>query len=167
MNNKCIYYVEGQCEAVLLAALKEQPQRIVPGRVRVFNVIQKLIPRSQLVTIQTGSVVVFVFDTDVSLTDILNKNIQLVKKYCSRTQVVYLPQVLNLEDELVRCTNANRIVDLTHSKSTKNFKKDFCAMTNCRAVLERHNLDVARLWTTDPPKAFDFVTLNGDAIKLK
>ena len=30
MNNKCIYYVEGPCKQQLIAALKEQPAKLIP-----------------------------------------------------------------------------------------------------------------------------------------
>ena len=165
MKSNCIYFVEGKCEATLLAALKERPQKVVSGRVKVFNVITNLIPRSQLVTIQPGTTVVFVFDTDVLVTESLKKNIDLVQTYCSKTKIVFLPQVMNLEDELVRCTDINSITELTHSKSTKDFKRDFCAMTNCRDVLNRHQLDVLRLWTQKPPEIFCFVPSNSSLIK--
>ena len=166
MKSNCIYFVEGKCEATLLAALKEQPQKIVSGRVKVFNVITNLIPRSQLVTIQTGTTVVFVFDTDVSVSETLKKNINLISTYCSKTKVVFLPQVKNFEDELVRCTDISSITELTRSKSTKDFKRDFCALTNCRDVLNRHQLDVLRLWTQNPPKVFSFVPANSNLIKI-
>lgn len=49
MKTNCIYFVEGKCEAALLAALKERPQKIMSGRVKIFNVIGNLIPaRSSL-----------------------------------------------------------------------------------------------------------------------
>ena len=48
MNNKCIYYVEGSCEQQLIAALKEAPERLIPGKIKVFNVVQNLIPKSQM-----------------------------------------------------------------------------------------------------------------------
>lgn len=51
MNNKCIYYVEGPCEQQLIAALKETPARLIPGKVKVFNVVQNLIPKSQMLSI--------------------------------------------------------------------------------------------------------------------
>ena len=165
MKNNCIYFVEGKCEATLLAALKEYPQKIIPGKVKVFNVITSLIPRSQLVTIQTGTTVVFVFDTDVPVTESLKKNIELVDTYCNKTKVIFLPQVMHLEDELVRCTDIGSISELTHSRSTKDFKRDFCAMTNCRDVLNRHQLDVLRLWTQNPPEVFGFIPPNSDYIK--
>ena len=66
--NKCIYYVEGPCEQQLIAALKETPGKLIPGKVKVFNVVQNLIPKSQMLSIQAGTTVVLVFDTDVSQT---------------------------------------------------------------------------------------------------
>ena len=47
MNNKCIYYVEGPCEQQLIAALKEQPAKLIPGKIKVFNVVQNLIPKPE------------------------------------------------------------------------------------------------------------------------
>ena len=73
MNNKCIYYVEGPCEQQLIAALKETPARLIPGKVKVFNVVQNLIPKSQMLSIQAGTTVVLVFDTDVSQISILKR----------------------------------------------------------------------------------------------
>ena len=128
MKSNCIYFVEGKCEATFLAALKERPQKILSGRVKIFNVI-------------------------------------LVDTYCSKTKVIFLPQVMNLEDELVRCTDISSISELTRSRSTKDFKRDFCAMTNCRDVLNRHQLDVLRLWTQNPPEVFGFVPSNSNLIK--
>lgn len=166
MKNNYIYFVEGKCEAILLTALKEQPQKVVSGKVKVFNVIANLIPRSQLLTIQTGTTIIFVFDTDVPVTEQLRKNIELVSTYCSKTKIIFLPQVKNLEDELVRCTDVSNVVELTHSRSNKDFKRDFCALTNCRDVLNRHQLDVLRLWTQNPPEVFSFVPKNSSTIKL-
>ena len=65
MNNKCIYYVEGPCEQQLVAALKENPAKLIPGKIKVYNVVQNLIPKSQLLSIQCGTTIVLVFDTDV------------------------------------------------------------------------------------------------------
>lgn len=65
MNSKCIYYVEGPCEQQLIAALKESPAKLVPGKVKIFNVVQNLIPKSQMLSIQAGTIVILVFDTDV------------------------------------------------------------------------------------------------------
>lgn len=79
----------------------------------------------------------------------------------------FLPQVLNLEDELVRCTDVRTAMELTKSGSVKNFKTDFCKMKtkDCRSMLERHKLDYARLWMTKTPEVFNFVENNSFQIK--
>lgn len=153
-RGKCIYYVEGPCEQQLISALKEEPEN--------------LIPKSQMLSIQAGTTVVLVFDTDVSQTLNLKKNLELLERYCGKLKIVFLPQVLNLEEELVRCTDVKTVTKLTKSGSVKNFKTDFCKMKvkDCRSMLERHQLNIARLWMTKTPDAFDFTENNGDSIKL-
>ena len=168
MNNKCIYYVEGECEEHLVNALKLAPAKLIPGKVRVYNVIQKLIPKSQLLMIQPGTMVTFVFDTDVPVTGFLKKNIELLGKYCGRVKIVYLPQVMNLEDELVRCSDVKTAGELTKSRGKKNFKADFCRLKvqESRNTLERHHLEVTRLWTTKVPEHFAFVKGNSELVKM-
>lgn len=167
MNNKCIYYVEGPCEQQLISALKEAPKKLMPGKIKVFNVIQNLIPKSQMLSIQARTIVTFVFDTDVNQTEKLRKNIELLKRYCGKVRIVFLPQVLNLEDELVRSTDVKRVTELTKSNSISNFKTDFCKMKPkaCRTMLERHALDCSKLWVTRAPKAFEFIEYNSSQIK--
>ena len=167
-RGKCIYYVEGPCEQQLISALKEAPEKLIPGKIKVFNVVQNLIPKSQMLSIQAGTTVVLVFDTDVSQTLNLKKNLELLERYCGKLKIVFLPQVLNLEEELVRCTDVKTVTKLTKSGSVKNFKTDFCKMKvkDCRSMLERHQLNIARLWMTKTPDAFDFTENNGDSIKL-
>ena len=167
MSNKCIYYVEGFCEQQLIAALKEAPARIIPGKIRVFNVVQNLIPKSQIISIQPGTLVVLVFDTDVPQTANLKKNIELLNRYCGKIQIIYLPQVMSLEDELERCTDIKSVSELTHSNSIRNFKTDFCRLKakDCRSMLERDKLDCKRLWTTKVPEEYHFVKSNSYQVK--
>jgi len=73
--------------------------------------------------------------------------------------------VRNLEDELVHCADITKITDLTHSKSNSNFKSDFCKMSNRRVALTKHQLDVLKLWTTNPPEPFIFVSHNFNVTK--
>lgn len=168
MNNKCIYYVEGPCEQQLIAALKESPARLIPGKIKVFNVVQNLIPKSQLLSIQSGMRVALVFDTDVLQTKTLKKNLEMLNRYCGKIKIVFLPQVLNLEDELKRNTDVHSVTDLTKSGSIKNFKTDFCRMKtkDCRAMLERHNLECVNLWMHTPPEEFSFTENNSHIIKI-
>lgn len=166
MNSKCVYFAEGECEAQLLNALKQYPEKILPGKVRVFNVVQNVLPKSQLLTLQAGMTVVFVFDTDTDQSEHLRQNIQRVRRYC-RVRLLTAAQVLNLEDELTRCTDVSEVCDLTQSKGRRNFKADFCRMKpeDCRAMLERHRLDMTKLWSEEPPSAFGFLSQNGRSVK--
>ena len=167
MKNNCIYFAEGKCEERLLNALKENPQKIQSGRVKVFNVIQELIPKSQLVTIQAGTTVVLVFDTDVPNTECLRENIKRLSTLCTKLKLVFLPQVLNFEDELVRSCEIKNVTELTHSRSNKDFKRDFCALKNVRALLDRANLNMGRIWTEKTPDKFAFIVENSHEIKIK
>lgn len=168
MSSPCIYYVEGECEERFLAAMKLQPAKLVPGRVRVFNVVQNLIPKSQLLEIQRGSIIVLVFDTDVMKTDYLQKNMGRLKKYCRKVRIVFLPQVLDFEDELVRNTDVREVRELTKSSTNKEFKRDFCRMTaqTCRQTLDHHHLDMNRMWSSTLPDGFSFVLKNSKIVKL-
>ncbi|GAA6394315.1 hypothetical protein I4100191B2_17970 [Clostridiales bacterium] len=163
--NRVIYFVEGECEAKLINALKEIPAVIRPGKVKIINVIQNLLSASQLVQIQPGTTVVLVFDTDVPKTDYLKENILQLRKKCTKVEVVFLAQVRNFEEELVRVTDVGRASELTHSRSSSDFKRDFCATTNTRHLLNRHYLDLGKLWTTHPPEEFSFVLSNSGIIK--
>ena len=166
MKNNCIYFVEGQCEQKIVEAMKEEPQRLRSGKIKLLNPITQEIPSSVLLTIKKDSVVVLVFDTDIPVTEQLKNNIRRIRKYC-KVDIVYLGQVLNLEDELVSCTDISRIQELTNSKSKKDFKRDFCAMTNCRQVLDRHNLDVELLWNSRYPENFVFLENNSKKVKTR
>ena len=116
-NKKCFYLVEGECEEKLLKALKGQPALIVPGTVKKFNAVQNEIPASRLMSFDPGSRVVLVFDTDTDMTEHLKKNIELLKKVCSKVEVLTVAQVLNFEDEMVRSTDISKAEDLTYPSS--------------------------------------------------
>lgn len=108
MNSRCIYFVEGPCEYKLLSALKVAPAKIIPGKIKVYNVIQDLIPNSQIVAIPQGAIVVLVYDADVENTAILKKNINRLNSVCRNIKLVNLAQVKNFEDEIERATDVRK-----------------------------------------------------------
>ena len=171
MNYKrCRYFVEGPCEKQFIEALnKIQPYRLLPGKVDAYNLIHDLIPRSVINQIVPGTTVVFVFDTDVTKTDALKKNIEHVRQYASAVKTLTIAQVLNFEDELARSTDVKKAPDFTRSATVSDFKSAFCQMRqdSCRHALERHKLDLSKLWVTTPPQAFSFIPLDGEKIKIK
>ena len=83
-------------------------------------------------------------------------------------KIIFLPQVLNLENELVRCTDVRTVMELTKSGSVKNFKTDFCKIKtkDCRSMLERNKLGYPRLLMTKAQEAFNFVDNNSFQIKI-
>lgn len=157
MNNKCIYFVEGSCEKQLVEALKLPPANLIPGKVTVFNPIQNLLSKSQLLMIKPYSIVIFVYDTDVPEVDILRENVSRITKYCMNVRIVHLMQVPNIEGELVRCTDVKLAQMLTKSRSANDFKSDFCRLTPqaCKYLLSRHHLIANSLWTTPVSAPFD------------
>lgn len=168
MNKTCVYYCEGEDDQKLIDALKVFPSKILPGKSKKLNVIQSLIPKSILLGIKPETNVALVFDTDVTTNlDVIKKNIENIRKYCHGVKIIYLLQVKNLEDELVRCTDVKMILELTKSKSLSNFKTDFRKMKDeqCRNTLERHRIDVNSLWTTKAPDEFEFAERNSGGVK--
>lgn len=169
MNSKlCTYFCEGEDDLKLVNALKLEPSKILQGSSRKLNVVQNLIPKSILLSIKPESNVVLVFDTDVITNlDIVKKNISNIQKYCHDINIIYLLQVQNLEDELTRCTDVKSVLELTKSKSLSNFKTDFKKMKDieCRYALERHKIDVNKLWSFNASRYFNFVIRNQAEVK--
>ena len=166
---KCLYFVEGPCEKQLIDALnKQRPYKLAPGKVIIQNPVHELISRNTITSLSPGTQVVFVFDTNVEKTDILLKNIRHVKDYVSQVMIVHLAQVLNFEDELVRASDLKKAQELTRSASVSDFKTAFCKMkaAACRSALERHHLDVGKLWITTPPEKFSFIKQESGKVKL-
>lgn len=164
----CTYFVEGECERKLLNAIKAAPGLIMPGKVRVFNVIQDVLSQSHLYSIKEGFVV-FVFDSDVQKTDCLKQNIEMVRKYCpaKNVRLLFLVQVRNFEDEIIRATVVRKISEITGSRSIKDFKTDFIALTDCRSVLEKKGFDIRKMWRQPVPDPFGFVEQGASFICCK
>ncbi len=118
------YFAEGQTDEKMLRVLKTDLQLIVPGKIQQFNVIEKRLSRSWLMTLRKGTIAVLVFDTDTGNDSILLENINLLKREHIIANVLCIPQVGNLEDELRRCCSIHQIRELTGSRSNRDFKRD-------------------------------------------
>ena len=115
------YYVEGDDEKRLIEVLKTDMRLIIPGKVQILNVVQERLTDLKLRTLQDGTTLVFVFDTDVGVPTILNENIIKAKKSSNIKDVYCVPQVKNIEDELIRAMGLKNIEELLNSKSKKDF----------------------------------------------
>lgn len=164
-TKRFVYFVEGQCEEKLITALKKEPSLIQPGKCNVLNPISEKLSPNDFITVPVGSIIIFVFDTDVANNTILEHNMKMVKRYAPHCEIVLIPQVMTIEDELLRATIVKKVEDLTRSKSLANFKSDFCALKNCRNILEKYKLDMSILWSKKPDGVFDKYPQQSSRIK--
>ncbi len=164
-NNKIVYLVEGECERALIDALKKEPSLIESGKVIIHNSVQKMLSKSFIMTLSRGTLVVLVFDTDVLNENKLFENINLLRKYGASYKIITIPEVNNFEDEIVRSTDVNNPIELTKSKSISNFKNDFIHANNSRSLLEKHKLDINKLWVKEPTNSFKDIKQMSSIIK--
>ena len=124
------YFVEGDTERKFIEVIKEN-KYVYSGRIEKRNLLEKKISDNILKNIQKNTTIVIIFDTDVidiNNINILDKNIEIFEN--SKKKVILIPQVKNLEDELIYSTKIKKIEDLLESKSDDDFKRDFMRCNN-------------------------------------
>lgn len=160
------YYVEGEDEEKLIQTLKNDLGIIRSGKVQKLNVIDHILSDARLMTLCPGTMVVLIFDTDTGKTDILNQNLEKLKTCPSVSEIVTIPQISNLEDELVHSCNIKQITDLLGCKSKKDFKTDFIRTKNLSDKLTKHQFDINRLWCRQPLAPYQNIKNQAEKIKL-
>ena len=118
-NNIYHYYVEGDDEKKVIDTLKTSMQLIISGKVDVFNVIERKFTRNQIMRLKQGTIVVLVFDTDTNQVDTLLENILFLQKQPIVKKVICVPQVKNLDDELLRSCNIKQIKEYAKKSDEK------------------------------------------------
>lgn len=147
------YFVDGEDEQKIINILKSKLQCIISGKVKRFNVVQNYITNMHVRELGQNCVVIFIYDTDVKSVDILEYNISFLKKK-SIKNILCIPQVTNLEDELVRACDIKSATELTSSVSIKDFKKDLIKSKNLDVQLIKHNFDIKKFWNELPKNSF-------------
>ena len=151
------YYVEGENERVLVEILskcKDEKFNVIrPGKIDVFNVVEREIKSTHM-----NTVVVLVFDTDTKNRAILDKNTKFLEKHKKIKEVILIPQVYNLEDELIRSCNIKNILQLLGSKSKKEFKSDFNNVNNLNEYLIKAEFAFDKLWRKNTDGIFAGIT---------
>ncbi|MGN0538357.1 MAG: hypothetical protein ACI4KI_00705 [Candidatus Fimenecus sp.] len=167
MRNKYIlYYVEGEDECKLIEVLKSQLGVIKPGKVQKINVVEQKITYARLRTIKPNTMVVMVFDTDTNRVDILKENLKMLQSCSSVSEIVTIPQVHNLEEELVRSCNIKNITELLNSKSKTEFKNDFIRVTNADKKLKERGFNIDIFWSKEPESPYHEIPNLSKKIKL-
>lgn len=160
LNN--IYLVEGEIEEKIIKLLKEK--YILSGKIHIIH--QKLITNTLLRILKKYSNIIMIFDTDTSETyKTIKENIKMLKKY--KFQVVLIPQVENIEDEIVYATDIKDIQKLLKSKSKGDFKSDFLNEKNCLKKLEEHQFSIERFWSRSPENSSKFSEFKNEGRKIK
>ena len=163
---KYIYFVEGEDEKHLIDTLKSDMQCIQPGKSIVFNVIQKRFTKLMVRNFPMDMVAILVFDTDVEINlKILNDNIEFLRKQKCVKNIICIPQVKNLEDELLKACEIKDIRNLTDSKSLSNYKNDIITCRNLDARLHKCGFDLSKFWNSEPTNCFS--KFKNEATKIK
>jgi len=165
MNRTYQYYVEGPDDKKVVEVLKRDFKCIASGKVEVFNVVQRAISKTRIRALNTGVIVVLIYDTDNPHSQILENNIQTLKKDSRIHKVLCIPQVDNLEDELVRACNINSVTELTKSKTKAGFKKDILRCNNLEQRLRSCDFKIDQFWNKIPDNCFG--RIGNDAVHLK
>lgn len=164
-SNYVQYYVEGEDEEKLISILKSKLGVIRPGKVQKLNVVEHEITDARLRTLSRGTMVVLIFDTDTGHVDILNRNLKKLEACSSISEVVTIPQVPNLEGELVRSCNIRNIEALLNSKSRGEFKSDFIRASNLEKKLQEHQFDINLLWSRRPAPPYQDIENQSSKVK--
>lgn len=158
------YYVEGDDEKRLLSVLKTEMQLIRPGNVQKFNVVEREVTPSRLRELKSKTMVVLIFDTDTEKRDILDQNIERFRGCQAVSEVVTIPQVLNLEEELVRSCHLRDIRDLFGCGGSE-FKSKFRKAQSLKEKLIRSGFDFYQLWSQPPTSAYQGIENGADKIR--
>lgn len=146
-DRKTIYFVEGQCEEVIVRSLIQDFHLLPPGRIKVLNISQRRFPQSLMFSLIPGTCIVFIFDTDTGTPHTVRENIVAIERMTTDVEVIVIPQCRNLEDELIYSCSLKEIRQITGSRSNKNFKHDLIHASNVHSLLKSCGFNFARLWS--------------------
>lgn len=159
------YYVEGEDEKRLLSVLKSEMQWIRPGNVQKFNVVERRVTADRLRALKSKTMVVLIFDTDTGERDILDQNIERFRGCPAVSEVVTIPQVPNLEEELARSCGLRDIRELFGCAGSE-FKSKFIKAQCLKDKLLRSGFNFNLLWSQQPTSAYQGIENGADKIRM-
>lgn len=159
------YYVEGDDEKRLVDVLKSELSCIESGKVDVLNVIQNRISPARIRTLKKGTTVILIYDTDIEKTDVLRKNVEFLKRQGAVGEVICIPQVGNVEEELTRSCHVKDYKEITHSPTRTEFKTDLARCKNLKNRLQACGFEISKFWSALPQNKFN--TFGNGAEKIK
>lgn len=160
------YYVEGEDEVKLLNTLKGKMELIRPGKVQKLNATTCLLTDARLRALSQNTMVVLIFDTDAGNPETLKQNLDKLKHCTLVSEIVTIPQVRNLEEELLRSCKIHTIQELLKSKSRSDFKYDLIHVSNLDCKLIEHGFQIARFWSGTPTAPYQSIKNLSAKIKV-
>ena len=140
------YYVEGECEEKLINEYKVPPySSFKPGKVEVFNFIQKRISNQRLLSLNKNTVIILVYDIDVEKTEVLEENIKKLNEFDFK--VYHIQSIRNFEDEIVYSTDLKKINDMFSTESVDEFKNYFIHQDRLVSRLKKEKIKVDKIWS--------------------
>lgn len=164
-HQKLLYFVEGPTEKKLIEEFKKAQAFVLPGHVNVLNVTQRRIPKAILTNLSKDTIIVLIFDTDIPSSQVLKDNVKSLKKSRIVKDVWCVPQVENLEDELIYATDVKEIKDLIGCRSNKDFKASWNKEKNLLQKLDKHGFNFSKFWSSTPRGVFSEIENCGHKIK--
>lgn len=165
-NTRYQYYVEGECERKLVKVLIGQGL-IIPGQADVLNPVQDHIKLTHLRKLPPRSKIILIFDTDTSNVDILRENLQFLSAHLNPKNIITIPQVHNLEEEMFQCTDIRRIRDLINCRHDSDFKTAFIEEKRLFDKLQAHSFSFDRLWSSPPDPVFGNIGIRNQSSLIK
>ena len=166
-NQYVLYYVEGEDEEKLLNTLKSEMGLIKTGKIQRLNVVERKIPTAHFLSFHPNTIVVLVFDTDTGKINALKENIEKLKKCSAVSKVITIPQVRNLEEDLIRSCDIRRIKELLDSRTDTEFKSDIIRAKNLHRKLKEHKFNMELFWNSTPNCPYDCIENLASNIKIK
>lgn len=130
----------------LIDFLKIPPYNyLLPGKVEVFNVIKKILPKQYLLSLKNNTHIVLVYDTDVNDDSMLKMNIEKIKKYGFKN-IIHIQSIKNFEDELVFSSSINNVHKIFNTQGLEEFKKKFIHCGNLLNKLYSIKFEKEKIW---------------------
>lgn len=170
------YYVEGECEKNFIVSFthaKNSEYILHPGKVEKLNPITSKISDTKARTIKRDTRIVFVFDTDVENTSILEENIKTLNRIArvDTKDIIFLMSIKKFEEEIAfSCSDIHDVkglIKLFNSQGTSSLKTDLANCKNLEDKLKQAGFDIKLMWSRDAKEPFDKYPNGGKQVKVK
>ena len=91
---------------------------------------------------------------------------KILEQYPRISEVVTIPQVQKIEDELIRSCDIKNITELLNSKSRSEFKSDIIKVSNLARKLQEHGFDIRKFWIGRATSPYEGIPNQSNKVKM-